>query len=206
MGGCHQPGVGNIPSVLPGWFKVDAGVGHSLAMWHHPWVSTVSCTLSPHAGSSISLLTAPSPHIFSYTFCQKTGGLSHLSRPTHTIMRIWTTTVASSAVPTSMATFPGTTQDTIWCLNSAVPSTVLVVTVFTLIWSWVSSFVLSAFWAAIVSWEYNMLGCCIGTRWSSGYVSTHHGRGNPWSVVWPLSPSSSWGTGAEFGWGSPPAS
>ena len=30
-------GVGCIPSVPPRWFKADAGVGHSQAIWHHPW-------------------------------------------------------------------------------------------------------------------------------------------------------------------------
>ena len=33
---CWQ-GLGHIPLVPPDWFKADAGVGHSLAMWPHPW-------------------------------------------------------------------------------------------------------------------------------------------------------------------------
>ena len=33
---CWQ-GVSCIPLVPPVWFKADAWVGHSLAMWPHPW-------------------------------------------------------------------------------------------------------------------------------------------------------------------------
>ena len=46
-------GVSHIPYIPPGWFKTDAGVGHSLAMWPQPWhlkhwrewVSAAGCTL-----------------------------------------------------------------------------------------------------------------------------------------------------------------
>ena len=109
-----------IPWFPPGWFIVDARVGHSIAMWPHPGTCST--------GESGSLLSpAPSPltpgpqflaHCSSCTFCQKTVGLSHLSRATHTVMRVQTTSATSSTVLTSMATFLGTT----WGVGMAVAS------------------------------------------------------------------------------------
>ena len=74
------------------------------------WVSASICTLSHHTGSSIPLLSAPPPYIFTHPFCLKTVGMCHLSMVTPTVVRVRMTTAASSAVPRSKATFSGTIQ------------------------------------------------------------------------------------------------
>ena len=71
-------------------------------------VFAASCTLSPYIGSSIPLLAALMPCTFSHTLAEGCGPESY-SQGHPYLSEVQMTIAASSTVPTSTATFQGTT-------------------------------------------------------------------------------------------------
>ena len=116
---CHQPGDEPYSLCFPqAGLKADTSVRYSSHValslasvtLHIRGISVTNCTLSPHPRSSIPLLTTLAPCTISHTLDWKTVGLGHLASATHTIVRVWTVIAASSTMPMSVATFPGTIQ------------------------------------------------------------------------------------------------
>ena len=111
LGNCYWWGWATFLQFPPGWFKAEAGVGYSLAIWPQSWhlKHWREVRSQQQAGPSLLVLDPCA------RFWGQISGWGYLARTTATAVRVWGTRGAPPTTSQSMVMLTGSS----WCTGVA---------------------------------------------------------------------------------------